>query len=147
MPGAGRDVKDFRLSGRIFRLRRQDFIDALKGHHPKPLQTWAVDVGNSLFPPKQVVALTTGFNDFTSNQANAVLRRFGFEPFNVGHDAPRAPLCPDGSRTVVEDGGRPVLDARAVALREAVRLVSGRPDGTADDVLEAAEKFKSWLGR
>jgi hypothetical protein len=147
MSGADRDAKDFRLAGRSFRLRPQDFIDALKGHRPKPLQTWAVDVGGSLFPSKQVVALTTGFNDFTSNQANAVLRRFGFEPFSMSREGPRTPLSQRESRAISDDGDRPGSDVRVAALREAVRLVSRRPDGTADDALKTAETFERWLSR
>ena len=140
--------KDFRLSGRSFRKRRQEFIDAVRGQQPKPLQTWALDVNGSLYPPKQVVALTTGFNDFTSHQANAVLRRFGFEPFTIGGEGPHLPVLPvDSSVSESTEGCRQIPDVRLTALREAISFIAQRPDSSPDDVLDAAEKFELWLNR
>lgn len=132
--------KDFRLAGRSFRKSRRDFVDATSGQRPRAIQTWAVDLDGVIFPSKQAVALAVGFNDFTTQQANTVLRRFGFEPFVVA-----AERDADGARPIVLD--RASFDARAVALAEAVRFMAPRPDATIEDVLRVAERFESWLLR
>ena len=138
--------KDFKLAGQSFRKRPQDFIDAVRGERPRTLQTWAVNIGGTPYPPKQVVARVTGLPRFTTHQANAVLRRFGFEPFTIGSEGSRPPLLRDDS-TVSAEGDQQIPDVRLTALREAISFVSQRPGSTADDVLDAAEKFEFWLNR
>lgn len=148
MEGLGGGEKDFRLSGRTFRKRPQDFIDAVRGERPKTLQTWAVNIEGTPYPPKQVVARVTGLPRFTTHQANAVLRRFGFEPFTIGGERSRPPLLPDDSSVSVSaEGDQQIPDVRLTALREAIGFVAQRPGSTADDVLDAAEKFEQWLNR
>jgi len=140
--------KDFRLSGRSFRKRRQDFITAVSGERPKPLQTWAVNMDGTLYPPKQVVARVTGFNDFTSHQANAVLRRFGFEPYSItSEEGFRSSQLGDSGTGASGESAQQAPDRRLTALREAIQFASNRPDSTADDVLKAAEEFETWLSR
>jgi hypothetical protein len=140
--------RDFTLAGQTFRKRPQDFIDAVRGERPKTLQTWAVNIEGTPYPPKQVVARVTRLPKFTTHQANGVLRRFGFEPFTIGSEGSRPSLLRDDSIVSASaDGDQQTPDVRLIALREAISFVSQRPGGTADDVLDAAEKFEHWLNR
>jgi hypothetical protein len=53
---------------------------------PEPVRMHFVVVGGTRFPPKQIIAEATGVdrNDFTTNQARAVLRRLGFPVGRTG---------------------------------------------------------------
>jgi len=140
--------KEFTLRGRRFRMRRQDFIDAVSGQSPQPLLTWAVDIDGTWYPPKQIVRTGTGASQFTSHEAIAVLRRFGFEAFDVTRTGPPAAGSANGTGDkAVTDEAQYVPSLRQMALEKAIQFVSARPDSTADDVIEAAKKFEDWLSR
>ncbi len=140
--------KEFTLRGRRFRMRRQDFINALRDQRPQRLLTWAVDIEGTWYPPKQIVRTATGASQFTSHEAIALLRRFGFEAFDATRGGGRTPPSLNGeSSETVAGESQQTPNVRLTALREAIQFVSGRPDGTVDEVLEAAERFEAWLSQ
>jgi hypothetical protein len=140
--------KEFTLRGQRFRMRRQDFIDAVRDQRPQPLMTWAVDIGGTWYPPKQIVRAATGASQFTSHEAIAVLRRFNIEAFDATRSGGHAPTSANGvSGEIISGEDQRTPSMRLTALREAIQFVGRRPDGTVDEVLEAARKFEAWLSR
>jgi hypothetical protein len=140
--------KDFTLRGQRLRMRRQDFIDAVRDEEPRPLQVWAIEIDGRQYPPKQVVRSATGLPHFTTHEANAVLRRFGFDPFDVTRSGgQRLPPPSSTSDGVAAPTAQQQLEMRVAALREAVQWTSSRPDGTAEEVLQVASVLEGWLAR
>lgn len=68
------------IAGQSFELDRDDIDRAARGLMPEPIRTHFVVVNGTRFPPKQIIAAVSGVdrNDFTTNQARAILRRLGF---------------------------------------------------------------------
>lgn len=138
--------RSFTLRHQRHRRRRSDFVNGVKGQAADVVRTWAVDVDGVTYPPKQVFRAGTDLVDFTTHEANRVLKLFGFTPFEVGQQPQR--MAPsrqsDGSETVERNGPQP-LDARLVALDKALQYCSTRGEATAIDVVNAAEVFGAWL--
>jgi hypothetical protein len=88
---------DFIVNGRHHSLTKQEVEARLRGVTPGPIYRYAIEVNGVLYPVKQVFAVATGVDQFTTQRARDVLRRLGFpEPGDAG-----------GSATV-PTSGRPV---------------------------------------
>jgi hypothetical protein len=119
-----------RVAGKDFDLTAASVERAVAGVDPEPIQEHYVIVRGRRYPPKQVLAETTGLDraDFTTHQARAVLRRVGFGVYRRGasqpaaeagaSDGPRggaeaALLAPFSGRWVAQDGLEVLFDADA----------------------------------
>ena len=97
------------IAGRSFVLTADGLSDLCRDVYPEPVRDHFVVVAGKRFPPKQVIALATGIdrNDFTTNQARAILRRLGFA---VGRSR-------DAKAARVEESVAPYRSSGADALR------------------------------
>lgn len=73
-------MKQVVIAGRAFSITADGLTELCRDVYPEPVRDHFVVIGGRRFPPKQVIALATGIdrNDFTTNQARAVMRRLGF---------------------------------------------------------------------
>lgn len=69
-----------RVGGRDFSWSKEDVEHAMRGQAPELIQKYVVEVGETVFPPKQVLAHVTGWErqSFTTMEAQRVLNRLGF---------------------------------------------------------------------
>lgn len=117
-----------RVAGNDFDLTASMVERSVADTDAEPIQEHYVVVGGRRFPPKQVLALTTGLDraDFTTHQARAVLRRLGFGVYRraapqpvTGSSATKGPrggaeaalLAPYRGRWVAQDGLEVLFDA------------------------------------
>lgn len=68
------------VAGRSFALSAEAIRRMCRDVYSEPVRDHYVIVDGRKFPPKQIIGLVTGLdrNDFTTNQARAILRRLGF---------------------------------------------------------------------
>jgi hypothetical protein len=80
--GRGTQMK-FTISGHHFDLSGEDVVRAMKGVQPGPVYQHAVQVGDGVYPVKQVLARVTKLDrlDFTSATSRRVLKKLGFRLF------------------------------------------------------------------
>lgn len=73
--------KTFQLGGKSVELSYEKVVKALRGVQPEPIQKYYIEVGNTSYPIKQALAVTTGFSlaGFTSQHAFRMLQSVGFE--------------------------------------------------------------------
>jgi hypothetical protein len=78
------------VGGRPLDLTAADVVERLRGQDPEPVREHVVEVLASAFPPKQVLAASTGWDrsTFTTMEAVRVLTRLGFVCRRVGRQAP-----------------------------------------------------------
>jgi hypothetical protein len=76
----------FVVGGRELDLDTKKVLDKMRNVEPEPIRDHLVEVGNTEFPPKQVLATVTGWDrqSFTTMEANRVLTRLGFHCCRVG---------------------------------------------------------------
>lgn len=72
------------VGGRPFGFSKAQIERLMKGVEPEPIQTHYVQVNDITYPPKQVLAVITGWdrNTYTSQEANRVLKRAGLTAIN-----------------------------------------------------------------
>jgi hypothetical protein len=107
----------FTISGRDFQLEAEMVRHSMLDRLPDPLQEHYVIVDGRRFPPKQVLACTTGLDraDFTTHQARRILKRLGFVAARL-HGPERAEAGVAASE-VGEAGSGPFGGRQADALR------------------------------
>jgi hypothetical protein len=71
----------FVVGGRNLELDNTQVTDSMRDQTPENARSYVVEVGDRLFPPKQVFASVTGWSrgTFTTYEAVRVLRRLGFQ--------------------------------------------------------------------
>jgi hypothetical protein len=120
------EKKRFTVGGRPLALAPADVVAAVRGHDPEPFQKHLVEIAGTVYPPKQVFALVTGWDraSFTTNEAQRVLSRLGFVCRRAGQDERGAPAWVP---TTGEDdgGGADRLAAIETALRTAQIAIVG----------------------
>jgi hypothetical protein len=83
------------VGGRELDLTANDVVRKMRNVQPEPIRDHLVEIVNTEFPPKQVLAAVTGWDrqSFTTMEANRVLTQLGFHCCRVGHhsDDHRAP--------------------------------------------------------
>ncbi len=75
------------VGGREFDFTANDVLDKMRHVEPEPIREHVVEIGDTEFPPKQVLATLTGWDrtSFTTMEANRVLNRLGFNCCRIGH--------------------------------------------------------------
>ena len=70
----------FIVGGRPLELTAEQVIQAMAGVHPEPFREHIVQLRETVFPPKQVLAVVTGWDrlSFTTMEAQRVLSKLGF---------------------------------------------------------------------
>lgn len=106
----------FTVGGRALELTAEQVEKAMLGRAPEPPREHVVDVADVAFPPKQVLAVVTGWDrqSFTTMEAQRVLTRLGFSCSRAGGQPPRTPAA--ASRTTGDDD----LPARVAELEAEV---------------------------
>jgi hypothetical protein len=68
------------VGGRDLDLTKDEVVRRMRDVQPEPIREHLVEIGNAVFPPKQVLAQVTGWDrqSFTTMEANRVFRRLGF---------------------------------------------------------------------
>lgn len=71
---------DFTLRGNPFSLTYEAVIAAMRDVPAEPINRYVVEVGDRVYPPKQVLARSTGLPPiaFTTQDAYRLLNRLGF---------------------------------------------------------------------
>lgn len=71
---------DFILRGKPFSLTYEDVVRAMKDVPAEPIKRYVVEVGDRIYPPKQVLAQVTSLPAiaFTTQDAYHILNRLGF---------------------------------------------------------------------
>jgi hypothetical protein len=91
---------DFIVNGQRYSLTKQEVEARLRGVSPGPIFRYAVEVNGVLYPVKQVFAIVTGVDQFTSQRARDVLRRLGFS--EKRHASGPGGMQPPGPSAVTE---------------------------------------------
>jgi hypothetical protein len=75
------------VGGRELDITAKDVVRKMRDVQPEPIRDHLVEIVNTEFPPKQVLAVITGWDrqSFTTMEANRVLTRLGFHCCRVGH--------------------------------------------------------------
>jgi hypothetical protein len=89
-----------KVGGRDFDWSKCDVERAMRGVDPEPIRTHVVELLETVFPPKQVLARVTGWDrqSFTTMEAQRVLTKLGFT-------CRRADALPNGRPAWVLDSG------------------------------------------
>jgi hypothetical protein len=117
------------VGGRELDLSANDVLDKMRNVQPEPIREHQVEIGDTEFPPKQVLATVTGWDrqSFTTMEANRVLTRLGFNCCRIGYR-------PDAGREELSIGRR--LSAIESALAVAQEAIAGLANRVAE--LEAS---------
>jgi hypothetical protein len=72
-------LKTFKLRGKTFKMRKDDFVKAVKDLPPSRIQKYSVVVAGKRYPIRQVLAAVTNLPAIaiTSQDAFRVLEKFG----------------------------------------------------------------------
>lgn len=75
------------VGGRELNLTANDVLGRMREVEPEPIREHLVEIGDTEFPPKQVLATITGWDrqTFTTMEANRVLTRLGFNCCRIGY--------------------------------------------------------------
>lgn len=149
------DIRTVTIARQRFDLRREAIERALRQVLPEPIASHYVVIGPRRYPPKQVIALTTGLDraDFTTHQARRILMRLGFAvgrvPVARVRGAERA-LEPAGGREPA-GGHEPVAAQSGRELAQLLAGLRGQWVAVKDDRLLIAastpEEVVGWLAR
>jgi hypothetical protein len=122
------------VGGRELDLTANQVLDKMRNVEPEPIRDHLVEMGNTEFPPKQVLATVTGWDrqSFTTMEANRVLTRLGFHCCRIGHR-------PDG---VDQDDLSPV-DRRLSAVEAALTVAQEAIAGLANRVAKLEQLGES----
>ncbi len=79
---------DFTLRGKSFSLTYEQVVFAMRGVPAESINRYVVEVGDRIYPPKQVLARVTGLPPiaFTTQDAYRLLNRLGFSVAPVGRE-------------------------------------------------------------
>ena len=112
------------VGGRELDLTANDVLDTMRNVEPEPIREHLVEIGDTEFPPKQVLATVTGWDrqSFTTMEANRVLTRLGFNCCRIGH------------RPEAAGRGEPSLDRRLSAVESALAVAQEAIAGLANRV-------------
>ena len=117
-----------RVGGRPFEFRGDEIIARMRGVQPEEPRTHLVDVAGVFFPPKQVIAILTGWDrtTFTSLEARRVLEQAGLSCHRV--DDPDGAAAHDDRDETVRDLTRrvEVLEAGLAAANKAIVKLLGQ---------------------
>jgi len=110
------------VGGRTLELNKEQVLRKMRGVEAEPIREHVVEVGRTVFPPKQVLSVVTGWNrlSFTTMEAQRVLARVGFV-------CRRAGKLPDGRAGWIRsapDPGPATLDDRVAALEAGLVVVN-----------------------
>jgi len=113
------------VGGRELDLTANDVLDKMRNVEPEPIREHLVEIGDTEFPPKQVLATVTGWDrtSFTTLEANRVLTRLGFNCCRIGHR-------PDGA----EQEELSPIDRRLSAIESALAVAQEAIAGLANRV-------------
>jgi hypothetical protein len=136
-------VREVRIAGHAFVLRRSDVVRAMRGVDPEPIARHYVVVGTQRFPPKQIIGRLTGLDraDFTTHQARRTLIRLGFSAGRRPGRTSGAGLAPS----------RPVAVPAIQSLADRLRPLAGSWVAIRDDDVlhstESPQELVAWLSR
>ncbi len=76
------------IGGRPFSFTSEEIERRMRGVHPEPIREHLVEMLNTVYPPKQVLATVSGWDrtSFTTMEAQRVLTRAGFVCRRAGDD-------------------------------------------------------------
>lgn len=76
---------EFTLRGKAFSLTYEDVVRAMQDVPAEPIKRYVVEVGDRVYPPKQVLARATGLPAiaFTTQDAYRLLNRMGLSVATV----------------------------------------------------------------
>ncbi len=122
------------VGGRELDLTAKQVVDKMRNVEPEPIRDHLVEIVNTEFPPKQVLATVTGWDrqSFTTMEANRVLARLGFHCCRIGHR-------PDG---VDQDDLSP-SDRRLSAVEAALAVAQEAIAGLANRVAQLEQLRES----
>ena len=113
------------VGGRELDITAKQVVDAMRNVEPEPIRDHLVEIVNTEFPPKQVLATITGWarQSFTTMEANRVLARLGFHCCRIGHR-------PDG----IDQADLSPIDRRVAAVEAALAVAQEAIAGLANRV-------------
>ena len=125
-------MKRMTVGGRKLELDREQVLRAMRRRVPEPIREHLVEIGDELFPPKQVLATITGWErtSFTTMEAQRVLTKVGFV-------CRRAHVAQSETATKVGEAAAPTEDlerrvesseANLVVVHQAIARLSERLD-------------------
>lgn len=115
------------VGGRPFVFSKEEIEHRMRGIGPEPIREHLVEVQDTAYPPKQVLAAVTGWDrtSFTTMEAQRVLTRVGFacrraaEDDKAGRGRVVGQPADDDTRSVAGAEG---LDARVARLDAALTV-------------------------
>lgn len=105
---------DFIVNGQRYSLTKQEVEARLRGVSPGPIYKFAVEVNGVVYPVKQVFAIATGVDQFTTQRARDVLRRLGFYEQRQASDAGTVQPSDPSAAAESASSSTWVLEIRAV---------------------------------
>jgi hypothetical protein len=126
----------FVVGGESYEFDREDVERAMKGERPELIQKYVVEVSGVEYPPKQVFAKMTGRDrqSYTTMEAQRVLNRLGFEPYESGRRSAQVAPGPRAEATAAPAQPSTVESDIAtikLAIAELARRVIALEDGRA----------------
>ncbi|MFD4198197.1 hypothetical protein [Amycolatopsis thermoflava] len=112
------------VGGRELSLDKDTVLRAMKGVDPEPFRRHVVEIGDTVYPPKQVLAQITGWErtSFTTMEAQRVLSKVGFTCRRVGLNA-------EGRRAwLASSPEEPTIEDRVAAVERAIVALTARID-------------------
>jgi hypothetical protein len=95
------------VGGRPLELDKDTVLQALKGVDPETIRQHLVEIGDTVYPPKQVLAVVTGWErtTYTTMEAQRVLSKVGFVCRRAGRNSTGklAWLASTPEKTTLED--------------------------------------------
>jgi hypothetical protein len=121
------------VGGRTLDLEQAEVIGKLRTVEPEPIREHLVEIGRRVFPPKQVLAVVTGWDrqTFTTMEAQRVLTRVGVICRRAGHRPDGGPAwvhqreAADLAERAAADSPS-TLEARLVAAELAITALNSR---------------------
>ena len=119
------------VGGRLFEWTRQQVQVAMRLVDPEQPRKHVVEIGDKQFPPKQVLAVVTGWErqSFTTLEAQRVLSKLGFpcHPVGTRYSRETAFVDPEQSRERISDRERlAVVEAALATAQEAIASLRSR---------------------
>lgn len=126
------------VGGRRFDLTKPEIERRMRGVQPEPIREHLVEVLDTVYPPKQVLAVATGWGrtSFTTMEAQRVLSGVGFvcRRADSACDGQRVWSADEGFAEGTEKVGEPDsqearmarMEAQLAVMQEAVASLAGR---------------------
>jgi hypothetical protein len=119
------------VGGRRLDLDRRQVEAVMRELPPEPVREHLVVVDGVEFPPKQVLAVLTGWDrtSFTTMEAQRVLARVGFECRRAGQSTPRehfSTMGGDGRTAGSTEDRIAAVEAALVVANQAIAALTGR---------------------